>query len=217
MAMEMTGKTVEPSARTVYEALQRRTIEAGKSIKPRYKAFVDHWLLNGGNASQAYRDSYGYKGKYAARKAHQLFLKKKVKNYADLVQECAGFVLIDAASCNAKRAFDEESVIAYFDPRRLFNDDGSTKKPSEWPDDVARAIAGIDVDEVVLEDGTAKRKYKIRFWNKGDSLNRIQKCLGMQREPQEPERQLSLKALLSEIDGATRGRLPSDQKDPEGD
>jgi phage terminase small subunit len=215
--METTDKIVEPSQRTIYDALRRRAIEAGARLKPKWKAFVDQWLLNGGNASQAYRDAFGYSGKWAAKKAHQIQLHPKVKQYMELVQECAGFVLIDAASCNAKRAFDEESAIAYFDPRRMFKEDGSVMSPKDWPDDVARAIAGIDIDEVILEDGTAKRKYKVRFWNKGDSLNRIQKCLGMQREPQEAERQLSLKALLSEIDGETRGRLPSEQKDPEGD
>jgi hypothetical protein len=208
--MGTTDSIAERSPRSIYEALRRRTIEAGARLKPSQKMFVDHWIANGGNATQAYRDATDYKGKQAGVLAYRMLQRKKVAEYARLVQECTAYVVIDAASCNIKRAFDEEARLAYLDPRLMFNDDGSIKPPKEWPEELARCISGVDIDEVVAENGAKRTKYRVRFWNKGESLNRIQKCLGMQREPQAAEEEISLKALLSEIDGGTKGRLPSD-------
>lgn len=38
--------------------------------------------------------------------------------------------------------------IAFFDPRKLFNAHGGLLKPSEWPDEVTAALAGVKTEEL---------------------------------------------------------------------
>jgi hypothetical protein len=69
------------------------------------------------------------------------------------------------------------------DLRKLFKEDGSLKKPEDWPDEIAAAISGIDTEE--LFDGYGKyRKHigftkKVKLWDKGRALELLGKNLRM--------------------------------------
>jgi phage terminase small subunit len=75
---------------------------------------------------------------------------------------------------NADDILKELARIGYSDIRKLYNDDGQLKSVNEWPEDLARAVASIEVDEIFeFEDGrkvwTGYTK-KVKFWNKPQAL-----------------------------------------------
>ncbi len=67
----------------------------------------------------------------------------------------------------AERVLKELARIAFFDPRKLFNADGSPKQINELDDDTAAVIAGLEVQELPAGTGADKhahrlsRKYKL--------------------------------------------------------
>ncbi len=81
------------------------------------------------------------------------------------------------------RVLREYARIAFFDPRKLFNDDGSPKGITDLDDDTAAVIAGLDAQEVYEGAGDDRKfvgyikKYKIA--DKKGALDSIAKHLGM--------------------------------------
>jgi hypothetical protein len=69
---------------------------------------------------------------------------------------------------------EEEKAIAFSDIRKLFDEHGSLIEPHQLPDDIARAVAGIEI--IDLEAG---KKYKYKLWDKGKALDRLEKIFGM--------------------------------------
>jgi phage terminase small subunit len=59
----------------------------------------------------------------------------------------------------AARTITELGRIAFADIRGLFNTNGALKPVNLWPDDLARAVATLDTDE--LFDGSGKRRERI--------------------------------------------------------
>ena len=80
---------------------------------------------------------------------------------------------------NLRRIMLEESCVAFLDPIDLFDKDGSLVAPHELPERIRRAISSVEVIEVKSEDGEKLHKYKYKFWDKGKSLERISKHLGL--------------------------------------
>lgn len=69
------------------------------------------------------------------------------------------------------RVLLEAYRLATFDARRLFDAAGKLKAPEQWPDDVAAAISGYDVD--------AEGKVKVRMWDKNSALEKLFKNMGL--------------------------------------
>jgi phage terminase small subunit len=86
----------------------------------------------------------------------------------------------------AERVIAEYAKLAFFDPRKLFNTDGTPKDITELDDDTAAALAGLDVQDVYEGYGEDRRfigytkKYKLS--DKRAALDSIAKCLGMFKE-----------------------------------
>jgi len=78
-----------------------------------------------------------------------------------------------------KRVMLEETCIAYYDPVDLFTKEGTMLSPSDLPERIRRAISSIEVIELPSKNGKPQYKYKYRFWDKGKSLERISKHLGL--------------------------------------
>ena len=77
------------------------------------------------------------------------------------------------------RVLKETCRIAFTDPRRCFNTDGSLVNIEDLPEDVARAISSIEVDELFVGSGKDRVKVghtkKIKFWDKGAALTNLMK------------------------------------------
>ncbi len=88
------------------------------------------------------------------------------------------------ADVKAVRILEEEKCIAYQDIRRIFN--GPTLiPPQELPEDVARAVSAIKVTQRTIpgnaegEQPVVETVYEYKFWDKGRSLERLEKIEGM--------------------------------------
>jgi phage terminase small subunit len=68
---------------------------------------------------------------------------------------------------NVDRVLKELARLAFLDPRKFFNDDGSPKQINDLDEDTARALAGMEVMELFEGSGEQKhvygliRKYKL--------------------------------------------------------
>lgn len=73
--------------------------------------------------------------------------------------------------------------IATSDIRKIFHEDGSLKPMSDWPEEVARAVASVEVYEVYERDGRQKVQVgwtkKVKFWDKRAAIELIGKNLGL--------------------------------------
>jgi len=85
-----------------------------------------------------------------------------------------------ACQISLRRVMLEETCVAFADPVDLFSDDGSILPPNMLPERIRRAISGIEVIELPVKVGDEQKyKYKYKFWDKGKSLERISKHLGL--------------------------------------
>lgn len=92
-------------------------------------------------------------------------------------------VLQDRLEITTDRVLRERARLAFFDVRKLFNDDGSPKPINELDDDTAAAIAGLEVAEIWEGSGDNRhfvgylKKYKLT--DKSASLTALEKHLGL--------------------------------------
>jgi phage terminase small subunit len=93
------------------------------------------------------------------------------------------------AEIDVAKTLTELGRVGFSDIRRLFHDDGSLKQPHELDDDIAAAVASM---EVVIrnagkdEDGNPiiERVAKLKLWDKNSALEKIAKHLGMLADKQ---------------------------------
>ena len=80
----------------------------------------------------------------------------------------------DRCDVTQEKIMQEEARIAFLDPRELFGESWTLLTPGELPEDIARAIARIEVQ--TKGDDT---HYRYWFHDKGQALARLEKILGM--------------------------------------
>lgn len=79
-----------------------------------------------------------------------------------------------------ERVLQEYARIAFFDPRKMFDEEGNPLNISDLDDDTAAAVAGLEVVREVDEDtGVTSFTKKYKITNKLGALDSIAKHLGM--------------------------------------
>lgn len=136
----------------------------------RHEAFAQA-RAKGKTADEAYQIA-GYRPSRSA--AARLCANVSVElRIAELTERTAVRAEIDIA-----RVLQELVRIGTADPRRVFDENGQVKVPKDWDDDLAAAIAGVEV--IAAGDGDdARPTYKVRFWDKNTALDKIAKHFGM--------------------------------------
>jgi phage terminase small subunit len=143
----------------------------------RQEDFCYHISTNKG-PTEAYRAA-GYKttsDKVASINACRLLAKANIQARVDeLKAKQHQRLIFDQA-----RILDELGRNALSDLRKLFNADGSLKNPTEWPDECAAAVAGIEVEKLFSEPGDEPRRQvgtvtKIKLWDKNKALEILAK------------------------------------------
>lgn len=88
------------------------------------------------------------------------------------------------ADITADRILTELLRLATYDVRALYDAQGNVRPLSEWPDDVAAAVQGMDVVKrnIVAGDGHLDRVLKLRLANKDRALELLAKHLGLLTE-----------------------------------
>src|SRR5271168_333518 len=141
-------------------------------MTPKQTRFVAEYLANGLNATQA-AISAGYSQKSAASIGEENLRKPEISTaVATRTKE-----MMDKLDVTADRVIQEIAKIAFFDPRKLFNGDGSLKLISEIDDHSAASLAGLEVCELFEGAGGQKHAYgllkKVRVADKSKSLEML--------------------------------------------
>jgi len=153
-------------------------------------------VARGRSQAEAYRMAYpksrAWKEKTLHPRASTLMSNSNVATRVATLQKAAA----DEVVVDRNRLLREMLRLALADPRGLVDAKGDLKNLGELDDDIAAAVASVEVDK----DG----KLKYRLWDKGAAQEKLAKFLGLYRED---NRQQSdpLRALASAILGRTVG------------
>lgn len=154
-----------------------RSAKGGKAagaLSPRQRAFVAAYRKTL-NATKAAAEA-GYSEKTARQAGARL-----LSNAAICEAIEAGLQkLEEKTDLSIERLEAELARIAFVDPRRAYGEDGRLLAVPDMPEDVARALAGFDVDELLEGVGKDRKQIgltrKLRWHGKVEALR-----LGLQR------------------------------------
>ena len=187
-------------------AKPKRACNAQHDAHLRRKRFAEAYLTNGSNASQAAMAA-GYSEKTAYAAGSRLLKHVEVST---IIQQ-------RRAELAKKYELTTESVIkslaqaVHFDPRKMFNEDGSIKAITDLDDDTAAALAGFEVME---EKGSGDDRgkvvgytKKVKWLDKNTAREQAMKHLGLylednkQKSPLEGVSRDTLKLLAEKLSG----------------
>ena len=179
-----------------------------------HKRFADEYLANGNNGTQAYLTAFNTnKPRVASVGACKLMKRGDIRSYVEMCKRFTTDELLNNMTITNDRILDEEAKLAFVDMRKMFDPEGAFLPPHYWPEEIARAVTAVDVDQ--RWDSTNERwryKYKIKIADKGQALKRLEAIRGMNKMPALTDGDADLfKGFLESIDGETRGILPADQ------
>jgi phage terminase small subunit len=84
---------------------------------------------------------------------------------------------------NSEKVLTRMAHLAFADIRKIFGDNGTLLDPDEWPDDIAAAVAGVEVFEEYQGKGADRisigRTKKVKLWDPNPSLTNMAKNLGI--------------------------------------
>lgn len=156
-------------------------------MTPQREAFATG-LASGCTQAEAYRRAFPksrkWKDETVWKRASELAAVGEVRGrVCELVEKAAATnqITID-------RVLREMGRLAFFDPRRLLNDDGTPKAMNELDDDTAAVIAGLEVARIGNGDVGLGEVLKFKFADKNAALEKLAKHLGMYREDNEQQR-----------------------------
>ena len=154
------------------------------AVAHRKQIFVDEYLKNGGNSTQAYI-SAGYSAKTANSGAPRFLADVCIQA---LISEGKKRQL-EISGLSVDRTLREIARLAYADIRKLYNEDGSLKKVQELDDDTAATVASIEVDEIGSGENVIGITRKLKQHSKTTALDQAMKFHGLyekdnsQRQP----------------------------------
>lgn len=136
-------------------------------------------IAAGNSQADAYREAYPRSKKWKAESVHEkastLMANVKVRSRVDdLRKKVEEHTLVHAA-----KVIGEISRLAFFDVRKLVNEDGSPKSLHEIDDDTAAAIAGLDVVSVGNAEVGVGSILKYKIADKNSALEKLCKHLGL--------------------------------------
>lgn len=135
------------------------------TLNEKQKQFAREYLVDRNGTQAAIRA--GYSAKTAPQIATRLL--KNVHVAAHI--EKATAKVANKMELSVERTLQEVARLAFFDPRKLYREDGSQKPSHELDDDTAAAVAAIDYGP---EGGR-----KVRVWDKNQALDKAMKYLGL--------------------------------------
>lgn len=144
----------------------------------RRKAFVQAFIANGRNETAA-AITAGFSGKTASAAASRLLRDVRVREMVDeITAEHEA-----ATGLTTENVLREVRRVAFSDPRKLLRADGTLKPPSEWDDDTAAFVGGLEIAEEFEGRGDARVSTgftkKLKIWDKNAALEKAMKHLGL--------------------------------------
>lgn len=154
-------------------------------LTPRQAQFVREYLIDLNGTQAAIRA--GFSKKTSNEQAVRLLANVSVRSQIDIAMAERA----KRTEITQDRVLQELSRIAFFDPRRMLNADGSPKPINELDDDTAAALAGMDITEEF--EGTGEGRVfvgytkKVKVSDKVSALGLAMRHLGMLKDKLEIE------------------------------
>lgn len=192
----------------------RKPVAVGKNRKsdltvPRHNAMdetgltefehrlVDAYMRNGGHQAAAFKECHptaaNWQPEAIYSAASQAFAMTRVRiRIAQLRAESAARTAI-----TTDKVLQQAFNLAFSDTRKLFGPDGTLLMPHQWPDDIAAAVASVDVveDSVTQQVETvddennkttttttttyARYTKKVKLWDKNPALDKLFRHMGL--------------------------------------
>lgn len=155
---------------------KKKTVKAGTSqgsAEQRRKLFIEAYIANGGNGTEA-AIAAGFSKKTAASQASRLL--KDVKMQEEIADR--------AEKVAKKYELTTELVIRSlcqdlnFDPARLYNEDGTLKSITELDEDTRMSLTAAEFEQIGSQDAPSFVR-KVKWANKKDAREQAMKHLGM--------------------------------------
>lgn len=139
--------------------MPRAVKDAVTGVTPRQEKFAAELVKDG-------RPGFAYRRAYNAGRMNADSVREEARR---LLQNPAITLRVEFYRKQAEAALSVEVIdviqglarIAKFDARLMFNDDGALLHPSDWPEDIAKAVAGFEVIEVFSGRGEARTRTSI--------------------------------------------------------
>lgn len=195
-----------------------KTAKAGR-LSPRESLFIDEYLTDL-NVERAARAA-GYSPSLAKTKAYMWVSDRKTKPHVfDEIQRRKEKTAAKL-EITRERVMAEYARLAFSDPRKFFNDDGTLKHPTELDDDTGAALAQFEMLEEFAGSGQDKVQIgwtkKIKWSDKRGALDSLVKMMGWSEEtlklktdPNDP-----LVELLRQVMGKSLPVVPMPTDDDE--
>ena len=170
---------------------------AEKKLTPKQKRFVDEYLIDL-NATQAAIRA-GYSPKTANEQGARLLANVSI---AQTIQK-AMQDREQRTEITQDRVLQEYARLAFYDPRKLFQPDGTPKPIEALDDDTAAALAGLEVREEFEGAGENRafvgytKKYKLA--NKLGALDCLAKHLGLFEPKEEDSEEETIKIEITGV------------------
>ena len=147
-------------------------------LTPRQQRFVEEYLVDL-NATQAAIRA-GYSKKTAYSQGQRLLKHVEVER---AVEE-AKAERAEKTGLSADRVLRELAALSFSDVRQLYTDKGKLRPVSEWPDEVAAAVAGLETvhRNLTAGDSAVETILKVKRWDKPRALEMLCKHLGLFEE-----------------------------------
>lgn len=195
---------------------QPRKTAAPDAAKHRRKLFAEALLSNGGNKTEAALAA-GFSPATAGQQGSRLFKHVEVQH---LIEQARSRV-----EHKAELGVDDLAkairTTLLFDPRALFNPDGTLRPVHELPPEVAANLTGIDVTEETITEGSGSKKKtvgklrtaRIRWEGKSQARDQLARMLGAY-EKDNRQRTDPLTQLLAELQGRRTALAPVEEPAP---
>lgn len=140
-------------------------------LTQKQRQFVEQYLIDANATQAAIRAGYSPKGANVA--AHNLLQLPHVRAAVLRAQDKRA----KAVGVEAEAVLREVARIGLADPRRLFDALGKSALPHELGDDIAAAVASIEIEHHA-ETGKVKT-VRYRLFDKNSALEKLMKHMGM--------------------------------------
>lgn len=166
-------------------------------LTTKQRLFADDYVITH-NATQSYMKIYKVKKEETAKvNASRLLTKANLKEYIENKLKPQ----FDKYEITQERILKEYAKIAFLNPKKLFQDDGSLKGIHEIDDDSIAAINGIEVQELFAGSGKEREQIgtlrKLKIVDKKGALDSLAKIQGMFIDKIEHSGKLTIDDLIT--------------------
>lgn len=174
----------------------------GDSAEQSRNLFVQFYIANGGNATQA-AIAAGYAEKSAGSKGAQLLKEVKVAEAIDLKRAEILVRLQESTEVTVERTLMEVGRLAFADVGSFFDEAGQLRPLHTLPAGVRAAIASFEFEAITAGKGdeaiVVGNVRKVKLNDKNSALDKAMKYLGLFKKDNEQQPAAALPAPILEM------------------